>query len=218
MIPARRDTRTSAARPAARGFYPGGERRPSLLLLGALALAAAGCGSAARRAAELEEAAAAESPLRGAPALGFTLLDQAEQPVSLEDFRGRWLVLYFYPRDGTPGCTCQATEFTRLLAAFADLQAAVAGVSPDSPLAHRAFRQRHGIEVPLLSDPGGEAAQRYGAWNTLGFDDPRSGRAVRSTFLIDPDGRVAWHWPEVVPEGHAARVRAKLESLRSSRG
>ena len=162
----------------------------------------------------IEQAAARRSPLVGKKAAAFTLPNQDEQPVSLEDFRGQWVVLYFYPEDDTPGCMCQATEFTRILDDFFGLDAQVVGVSPDSPKSHRQFIKKHALAFPLLSDPSHDVMRQYGAWVDSGFGPGTEGRVLRTTFLIDPQGRIAYHWPEVIPQGHAQRVRNKLEELR----
>jgi len=164
-------------------------------------------------AAAVEHAAALNSQAAGRPAPDFTLKNHAGRDVSLEDFRGRWLVLYFYPRDDTPGCTCQATEFTDLLASFRDMNAAVVGVSNDAPVIHRRFREKYDLALTLLSDRRFEVAQRYGASATIGVGDGKRLRMLRQTFLINPQGRIAWHWPEVIPQGHADRVRRRLEQL-----
>jgi peroxiredoxin Q/BCP len=183
-----------------------------------LVVALTGCQSAPSAAPtpdEVESAAASHSPWRGQVAPPFALQDQNDQARRLEEFRGQWVVLYFYPKDDTPGCTCQATEFTTLLKDFRDMNTVILGVSPDSPSSHQFFRQKYGLDLILLSDTTGQVIRQYGAFRALGID-PNVGRVVRSTFLIDPTGHVAWHWPEVIPQGHAQRVRQKLASLRGS--
>lgn len=151
----------------------------------------------------------------GLPAPDFTLSDQDGEPVRLADLRGSWVVLYFYPKDDTPGCTIQACDFTADLDAFESLDAVVLGCSPDSPESHRAFIAKHDLAIRLLSDPGHETIARYGAWGEVNWDGrPREG-VLRSTVLIDPDGRVARHWPRVVPRGHAEEVRARIAALRA---
>ena len=165
----------------------------------------------------MEEAAAGRSPLPGQQAPAFTLMAHNEVQASLDDYRGRWLVLYFYPQDDTPGCTCQATEFTRLLSDFNHLNTAVLGISPDSPYSHRRFRDKYDIRITLLSDPDYRIAQAYGAWSAMGWGGQRIGRIVRGTVIIDPQGKIAYHWPEVIPRGHAQRVHDKLASLMAGR-
>lgn len=165
------------------------------------------------RAGVVEEAAAGRSPFTGQMAPDFTLVNQSDQPVALSTQRGRWVVLYFYPKDDTPGCTCQATEFTSLLKNFRDMNAEILGVSEDTPASHRAFAAKYYLALTLLSDPDHRVMESYGAWVTSGTGANRYGRLIRTTFIIDPSGVIRYHWPEVIPEGHAERVRQKLAQL-----
>lgn len=139
---------------------------------------------------------------KGDKAPEFTLKDQDEQDVSLSDFKGRWVVLYFYPKDNTSGCTKEACDFTERLPDFRGLDAVVLGVSPDSPASHRRFREKHGLKITLLSDPDKEVLKAYGAWG----EKKNYGRVyegvIRSTFIINPAGRIAARWRNV-------RVRTK---------
>ena len=152
--------------------------------------------------------------LTGAPAPDFTLSDQGGRPVRLADLAGSWVVLYFYPKDDTPGCTTEACEFTDAIAEFERLDAVVLGCSPDSPASHARFAARHGLRLRLLSDPDHEVMERYGAWGEKTMYGRTSMGVVRSTVLIDPRGTVAHHWPNVKAAGHAAAVRARLAELR----
>jgi peroxiredoxin Q/BCP len=163
--------------------------------------------------AEVEQAASRASAVVGRPAPDFTLPDQDNRPVRLGDFRGKWVVLYIYPKDDTPGCTCQATEFTKLLGEFRDMNAEVLGVSADSPSDHQYFRQKYDLDLTLLSDERAETMRRYGAWVETPAAGAGTGRTVRQTYLIDPRGTIARHWPEVIPEGHAERVRQALAEV-----
>ena len=156
-----------------------------------------------------ERAASARSDFTGMQAPDFTLPDSQGNPVSLSGQRGKWVVLYFYPKDDTPGCTCQATDFTRLLFQFETMNAELYGVSEDSPASHRRFIEKHNLRVPLLSDPDHSTMRRYGAW----VDTPQGGRVIRSTFIVGPEGTIRYHFPEVIPEGHAERVRQILYEL-----
>jgi peroxiredoxin Q/BCP len=158
---------------------------------------------------EMEAAAAARTAAQGKLAPSFTLPDYQDERVSLSDYRGQWVVLYFYPKNDTPGCTCQATEFTELLADFRDMNAAVLGVSEDTPDSHRHFREKYELKLRLLSDPDHDVMDRYGAW----VDTPWGERVLRTTYIIGPEGRIRHHWPEVIPEGHAERVKEKLAEL-----
>ncbi|MBN2584402.1 MAG: peroxiredoxin [Planctomycetes bacterium] len=177
--------------------------------------AAAGCQPAVPP-ATIELAAAEQSPVVGATAPDFTLLDQNGQAVTLSGVRGKWVVLYFYPKDDTPGCTCQATEFTELLAHFRRMNAEVFGISEDSPMSHRRFVSRYNLALTLLSDQDHAVMERYGAWVQSGVGNRRYGRVVRMTMIVDPQGVIRYHWPEVIPQGHAARVREKLQELQQS--
>jgi peroxiredoxin Q/BCP len=178
---------------------------------GVLGILLAGCMSS-QRAAEIEAAAADRSPLVGRDAPLFTLPDQSGTPVRLVDYRGKWVVLYFYPRDGTPGCTCQAREFNQTHAQFQQLDAVVFGISPDTVESHRQVAREFQLKLRLLADPRLEVLDAYGAHAQTQV----GGQVIRSTVLIDPAGRIVQHWPEVIPEGHAQRVRQKLAEIRAA--
>ena len=129
--------------------------------------------------------------------------------ICLEDLRGKWVVLYFYPRDNTPGCTVEATEFTQLLSEFEKLGAVVVGISKDTVESHKKFREKHGLRVILLSDPEARVIKAYGAWGKK-F---RGEGTIRSTFIIDPEGNIVWEKKNVRARGHAAKVLEVLRSL-----
>ena len=155
-----------------------------------------------------------ESPIRvGAKAPAFELSDQDGVAVSLASLRGSWVVLYFYPKDDTPGCTTEACEFTEGIEAFRDLDAVVLGCSADSPDKHRAFIAKHGLTVRLLSDRDHAVMEAYGAWGEKSMYGRTTMGVIRSTVIIDPSGRVAHHWPKVKAAGHADKVREKLAEL-----
>jgi len=181
-----------------------------VVLVGIAVCMQAGCMSA-ERAAEIETAAAERSPLTGKRAPDFALPNQAGETVTLQAQKGRWAVLYFYPADGTPGCTCQAQEFNKSHAQFQRLSAKVFGVSPDSVASHKNVADKYNLKVDLLADPDQHVMEAYGA----SAKTPFGRRVIRSTVLIDPAGRIAYHWPEVIAQGHADRVRAKLDELKS---
>lgn len=190
-------------------------RLPSWMIavpLLAVLVVLAGC-SSTPPASAMERAAAAKSPAMKKAAPDFTLRNQDEQAVTLSQQRGRWVVLYFYPQADTPGCVCQASEFTNLLTEFHTMDAVVLGVSPDQTLNLKLFQEKYNLKLTLLSDPTKQVMRRYGAWVDTQFGEEMSGRVVRSTYLIDPQGQVAYHWPEVIPQGHAQRVREKLLEL-----
>jgi peroxiredoxin Q/BCP len=148
-----------------------------------------------------------------APSTAAVQADQATvEPVAthlgLADFRGRWLVLYFYPRDFTSGCTLEARGFQNDLAAFHALGAEVVGVSADRPSDHAAFCGSEGLRYPLLSDPGGVVSRSWGSWLP-----PFS---LRHTFLIDPEGILRARWTAVRPAQHSQEVLAELIRMQSS--
>ncbi|MEB3332635.1 MAG: peroxiredoxin [Synechococcaceae cyanobacterium] len=128
-----------------------------------------------------------------------------EVTLSLDDFQGQWLVLYFYPRDFTSGCTLEARGFQRDLEQFSRLGASVVGISADDSSEHASFCGSEGLHFPLLSDPDGSVSRRYGSWIA-----PFS---QRHTFLIDPKGFVRARWSAVRPTGHSREVLAELEHL-----
>ncbi len=132
----------------------------------------------------------------------FTLKDSKENYVSLSDFKGKWIVLYFYPKDNTPGCTKEACDFTSILSEFSEVGAIVIGVSPDSPSSHKNFIKKHNLKIILLSDPDKAVLKLYGAWGKKKNYGREYEGVIRSTFLINPDGRVAFIWRNV-------RVRTK---------
>ncbi len=158
---------------------------------------------------------AAATPEVGASAPAFRLQDQAGAWHELNDYRGKWLVLYFYPKDDTPGCTTEACEFTAGIAAFSGLDAVVLGCSADSPESHRKFIAKHGLEVRLLSDSDHAVMRAYGAWGEKSTYGRTSMGVIRSTVLIDPRGKVAFHWANVKAAGHADAVRTKLAELQA---
>ena len=122
-------------------------------------------------------------------------------------------MLYFYPRDNTPGCTVEAREFTELLPEFEKLGVAVIGVSKDSLESHRRFAEKHGLKVTLLSDPEHRVIEAYGAWAKKKMRGREYWGTVRTTYLIDPEGRVAKVWRRVRARGHAAKVLEELRRL-----
>ncbi len=146
----------------------------------------------------------------GKPAPAFTLPDQDSKNIALADLKGKWVVVYFYPKDETPGCTIEACEFTGDIANIEKLGAVVLGVSPDSPASHQKFIAKEKLKFTLLADEKKETIKSYEAWDTT------KNRVQRSTVLIDPKGDVAFRWEKVVPKGHAAAVKAKIEELQKS--
>lgn len=143
----------------------------------------------------------------------FCLPDQDGAEVCLDEFAGRWLVLYFYPKDNTTGCTREALDFTEMLEDFRDLGAEVLGISPDSPKSHQKFREKHGIEVRLLSDHDHRVLEAYDAWGTKKMYGKEYQGVLRSTAIIDPDGKIARIWKRVRVKGHVYGVKEELRSL-----
>ncbi len=145
----------------------------------------------------------------GSSAPDFSLTDQQGQTHRLADYRGRWLVLYFYPKDDTPGCTEEACRFRDDIGVFGDLNAAIAGISVDNADSHASFAHKFKLPFPLLADTGGQTASAYGALLNLGLVR----FAHRHTFIIAPDGRIAAHFDKVVPSRHAREVADALRHL-----
>ena len=145
----------------------------------------------------------------GDPAPEFELADQNGQLHSLEDYRDQWVVLYFYPKDETPGCTTEACEFRDNIFAYRELNAQILGVSLDDAESHKAFAENHGLPFPLLADVDGNASTAYGVKTRM------FGMTVakRQTFIIGPDGTIAKHYEKVAPAEHSEQVLADLREL-----
>ncbi len=155
-------------------------------------------------------------PEQGQAAPQFCLPDAEGEQLCLKDLAGKWVVLYFYPKDNTSGCTTEALEFTAMKGDFEALNAVVLGVSKDSEASHQKFIEKHGLTVRLLSDPEKEVLQLYGAWRLKKMYGKESMGVVRSTFLINPDQKIAKAWPRVAKTaGHAGKV---IEALREAAG
>lgn len=150
-----------------------------------------------------------DQPIVGSPAPEFELPDQTGQLHSLEDYRNQWVILYFYPKDETPGCTTEACEFRDNIFAFRDLNAQILGVSLDDVESHKEFAENHSLPFPLLADTEGTTSTAYGVKTRM------FGMTVakRHTFIIGPDGNVAKHYGKVKPAKHSAQVLADLKEL-----
>jgi peroxiredoxin Q/BCP len=153
-----------------------------------------------------------EDPLLTKPAPLFCLPDADRQQVCLEQFRGRWVVLYFYLKDNTPGCTIEAMQFNAALEQFAGLGAQVIGVSGDTPESHQDFAARHSLTILLLSDTEQTVLKAYGSWRPKTMFGKEFFGTMRDTFLIDPAGTIVAVWRKVSPKGHADEVRSVLLS------
>jgi len=147
---------------------------------------------------------------KGSLAPDFTLPTDLGGGVTLSSLRGRRVVLYFYPKDDTSGCTAQACELRDALPRFEGLDAVVLGVSPDSVASHRRFREKYGLNFPLLADEDHAVAEAYGVWVEKSMYGRRYMGIERSTFLIDEDGIVLEAWRKVKPNGHAEMVGRAL--------
>jgi peroxiredoxin Q/BCP len=149
-------------------------------------------------------------PAAGQAAPTFTLPSQDGSQIALDSFRGKWVVLYFYPKDMTQGCTIEAHNFQRDLGKFEAANAVIVGVSVDTPDSHQQFCTKEGLTFRLLADPGHKVVDQYGSlmeWNghTL---------AARNTFLIDPEGKIVKVWTKVDPSHHSEEVLAAIDALK----
>lgn len=151
----------------------------------------------------------------GEKAPDFCLPNQDSEEICLRDLLGSWIVLYFYPKDNTPGCTTQAQEFTSSEPDFAGLGATIIGVSPDSPKKHQNFIAKKELGITLLSDEEKEVCEQYGVWQLKKNYGREYMGVVRSTFIINPDGDVAAIWSKVRVKGHIEDVKTKLQELTS---
>ncbi len=144
----------------------------------------------------------------------FSAINQDHQTISLDDFSGnKHLVLYFYPKDDTPGCTIEANDFTALAAEFAAADTVILGVSKDDCDSHRAFISKYGLTVQLLADTSGELCESYGVWQEVEKDGIKKWKIVRSTFIINKDGVLVDAQYGVNPEGHAQAVLETIKNL-----
>lgn len=149
----------------------------------------------------------------GKKAPAFTLANQKGEKVSLKDFAGRKVVLYFYPKDMTPGCTVEAQGFRDAIREFEKRKVAVLGVSADGVESHAKFCLKEKLPFPLLSDPDKKALEAYGVWKEKSLYGRRFMGISRETFLIDEAGKVVRHWPKVQTKTHAKDVLAALDAL-----
>jgi len=133
----------------------------------------------------------------GSKAPEFCIPNQDNIEICLRDLKGKWIVLYFYPKDNTPGCTKEACDFTQSLPEFEDLNAVILGVSPDSPKKHQNFIAKQDLEITLLSDEEKEVSMAYGVWQQKKMCGREYMGVVRSTFIIDPDGTIQAIWSNV---------------------
>jgi peroxiredoxin Q/BCP len=204
-----------------------------VILAAFAALALAAVATMAATPAAAPAAGAAAKPKAGDAAPAFSLMDQNGKKHSLADYKGKWVVVYFYPKDQTPGCTTQACQFTENVFAFRKAGAQILGISVDDEASHKAFEkalasnakisaenqkliEEHGLPFPLLADSSFTTAKAYGVLTQRGTMNIAS----RETFLIDPQGKVARHY-EVTPDkldGHSAELLKDIEALKAKKG
>ena len=145
----------------------------------------------------------------------FCLPNQDDVEICMRDLKGKWIVLYFYPRDNTPGCTTEACEFTEAAPDFSDLDAIIIGVSADSTKKHRNFIEKQNLGITLLSDESTDMMQEYGVWQMKKNYGKEYMGIVRTTFIINPEGIVKAVFEKVRVKEHVAKVKAELESLQA---
>ncbi len=144
----------------------------------------------------------------------FCLPNQDGAEISLRDLKGKWVVLYFYPKDDTSGCTTEACDFTNALGEFEDLDAIVIGISPDSVAKHKKFRDKYNLKVTLLADEEKTALSAYGVWQEKSMYGKKYMGVVRTTFIINPNGEIAKQFDKVKVAGHVEAVKKALQELR----
>lgn len=148
----------------------------------------------------------------GKKAPAFTLLNQDEEKVALKDYLGKWVVVYFYPRDDTPGCTKEACRFTELKSDFDSSDCVILGISPDDAAKHQKFISKYDLTIQLLCDPDKKVIEKYEAWGEKNMYGKKTMGLIRSTVLIDPKGKVVEHWKPVrKAEQHPDVVLEKLK-------
>lgn len=148
----------------------------------------------------------------------FCAPNQDDVEICLRDIKGRWIVLYFYPKDLTPGCTTQACDFTAAVPEFDDLDATILGVSPDDSAKHRKFIEKKELNITLLCDTQKKVCEDYKVWQLKKFMGKEYMGVVRTTFIIDPDGKIAAIWPKVKVKNHVFEVKSKLKELKENEG
>jgi peroxiredoxin Q/BCP len=158
------------------------------------------------------------TPQAGDLAPEIALPDETGTTHRLADQRGRWTIVYFYPKDDTPGCTVEACEFRDANDTIVERGADVWGISPQGATSKKSFREKFHLPFVLLADEKHEVAEAYGSWVEKQNYGKTYWGTARTTFLVDPDGRIAHAWPKVKPEGHAADVLATLDAAQAARG
>lgn len=147
------------------------------------------------------------------PAPNFSLLDQTETTRTLKEFKGKWLMIYFYPKDDTPGCTKEACAIAEVYNDFSSLNVMVLGVSKDSPKSHKKFAEKYNLPFTLLSDETTKMMQDYGAWVEKSMYGKKYMGTDRITYLVNPEGKIAKVYPKVDPASHALEILKDLKEL-----
>jgi peroxiredoxin Q/BCP len=155
--------------------------------------------------------ASAATPAVGQPAPAFKLQDQDGKWHTLADYKGKWVAIYFYPKDDTPGCTTQACSFRDNIFAFNKEGAVIVGISVDDVESHKKFAEKHGLPFALLADADKAVAKQYGVLKNYGVAE----FARRDTFIVDPEGRIAKHYESVKPDGHSQVVLEDIKALKA---
>jgi peroxiredoxin Q/BCP len=150
----------------------------------------------------------------GIPAPDFSLQDESGKTIRLSDFQGKTVLLYFYPKDDTPGCTKEACNFRDDYSAYEDAGVTILGISPDTMKSHEKFKAKYDLPFTLLADPDHKVASEYGVWGPKKYMGREYEGVLRTTFLIGPDSRILRVFENVKPAEHSAEVLAELESLR----
>jgi len=145
----------------------------------------------------------------------FCLPNQDETEICLRDLSGKWVILYFYPKDNTPGCTTEACDFSYNLEWFEDEDAVILGVSPDSPAKHKNFIEKQNLKIILLSDENKNVMKQYGTWGVKKNYGKEYEGVIRSTFIISPEGEIVKEFRNVRAKGHVERVKKEFEKLKN---
>ena len=146
----------------------------------------------------------------------FCLKNQDEKEICLKDFKGKWIILYFYPKDNTSGCTLEAITFTNYQEVFKKHNAIILGISPDSCESHKKFQKNHNLTITLLSDPNHKVLELYDVWKRKKLYGKEFFGVIRSTFLINPDGTILFIWNKVKVKGHIENVLNTLKKVQKN--
>ncbi|MCG3227682.1 MAG: thioredoxin-dependent thiol peroxidase [Candidatus Heimdallarchaeota archaeon] len=143
----------------------------------------------------------------------FCLPNELDERICLKDFTGKWVVVYFYPKDMTPGCTTEACDFSDNFLEFKDMKTEIIGISPDAPKSHTKFIEKYSLQHILLSDPEHDVLEKFGVWQMKKLYGKEYMGVVRSTFLINPEGKIAKVWEKVKVKDHVEDVKGSLNDL-----